>query len=179
MQIQDMTENLFNKEMQRLLSDIEISLNKFKKAGQVTFKPTPKGGLPFPFAVEIQKLWQYAIGEGKKPANMQAIINDLEALLWGTVAGNAPSTPNSWHNEPLGFMVKLVLTREKLDAGADLNGAELADLSGFTLSRITQICRSGKMEGASQTTTRSKNSRPQWAIPATTARKFIKKQGRK
>lgn len=179
MNIKDMTDTLFNKEMQRLLSDVTFWCIRLDQIGDYKFEPTPVSNMdgsnkqPFPLAIELKEVWDYAKGEAPAPYYLYDTIQALTELLWSTVGSSSYKIPNSWWGEPLGFMCQLAMARKNLDSGADLNAKQLSLLSGYTHARIKQLCSTGELQATKVEQGRS--SQLEWAIPADFAKRWLEK----
>jgi hypothetical protein len=180
LKITDMTDTLFNKEMQRLLSDAAFWCIKLSQIGKYTLEPTPVSNIdgsnpqPFPLAMELKEVWDYAKGETPAPYHLYDSIQALTELLWSTIGSASYKIPNSWWSEPLGFMCQLAMARENLDSGADLNAKQLSLLSGYTHARIKQLCSTGELQATKVEQGRS--SQLEWAIPADVAKEWLSRR---
>lgn len=177
MKITDMSDSLFNKEMQRLLGDVAFWCIRLDQLGEYNFEPTPVANFdgsnsqPFPLAIELKEVWDYAKGISKRPYHLYDTIQSLTELLWSTIGSTSYDIPNLWWSEPLGFMCKLALTREAFDAQNPLNATQLAMLSGYSDARIKQLCISGEIKATK--VKQERGSQLEWAIPADIAREWI------
>ena len=141
-----------------------------------SLKPTPvsyfdgSGQEPFPLALELRRLWNYAGGTGPCPEEANEIIPELCELLGPPLAGPY-DIPAVWWETPLGQMVKMTWARMKLDVDLPLDPVELALFVDVTDRRIRQMCRDGSLQA--EKVERENSSQQEWAIPAAEAKKFI------
>lgn len=178
MKTSEMTDQLFEREMQKLLADVQFwSMRLNQIQADLILKPTPasyideSGQEPFPLALELRRLWNYARGTGPCPEEVNEIIQELCELLWSPIGGTSYDIPAVWWETPLGQMVKMVRARMKLDAGQTIDPVELSLFVDVTDRRIRQMCRSGDL--VAEKVQREQSSQQEWAIPAAEAKKFI------
>lgn len=178
MKITDMTDILFEREMQKLLGQLQIWCVKLSRIGNYSIEPTPiNNGINkylFPFAADLKEVWDYAKGVKPQPYHLHDTIQALMEFIWAPVGSSTYTVPNTWFNEPLGFMCKLALAREELDAGNSLNTEQLALLSGYVPSRIRKLCQSGDLPATK--VEQGRNSQLEWSISPSVARNFLKKR---
>lgn len=124
---------------------------------------------PFPFAVKIKEVWEYARGTAPRPADMEETIQLLCDITWRSIGSPDYEIPSSWYNEPLGFMVRLAKAREKIDNENDLRTDELAALTGLSVAWIKRMCQKGEIKAKQNSA-----GRREWTIPAAEAKLFIK-----
>jgi len=178
MKISEMTDTMFDREMMGLLGQVQfwcirlsnINISHALEPGPVSYMDGT-GKQPFPLALEIKRVWDYARGVGPRPDELQEIIQDLCELLWAPVAAGTYSIPPSWWETPLGIMVKLCEARDALEVRGSLDTYQLALLSDLTDKRIRQLCQSGELQA--EKVPREASSQEQWAIPAEVARRFL------
>lgn len=178
MKTSEMTDLLFAREMQKLLADVQFwSMRLNQIQADLILKPTPvsyideSGQEPFPLALELRRLWNYARGTGPRPEEANEIIQELCELLWSPIGGTSYDIPAVWWETPLGQMVKMTWARMKLDADLPLDPVELALFVDVTDRRIRQMCRDGSLQA--EKVKRENSSQQEWAIPAAEAKKFI------
>jgi len=178
MKITDMTDTVFDREMQRILGDVMFWITRLDQVGDFNLEPTPvsyadgSGQQPFPLAIDLKEVWDYARGTGKRPEGMQDIIQSLTELLWAPVGGTSYSIPSTWWDEPLGIMCRLAWARQALDTGDNLTVEQLSLLSGMSIPRIKQLCQTGKIPAVKVQQGRS--NRKEWSIPADAAQVWLK-----
>jgi hypothetical protein len=171
MKITDMSDSLFNREMQRLLGDVQFWLIRLDQVGHLEFAETPVEEQPFPLAFKLRQVWDYAAGEIQCPEEIDDTIRSLYELLWQPVAGASYDIPPTWWDEPLGFMCRLARARQTLDDGEDLSAEQLAILADVSIRRITQLCASKEISAKKKE--QSQGGQPEWSIPAKTAYKWL------
>lgn len=177
MKIQDMTDSLFHREMQRIIGDTQFWCVRLGQIGDYKLEPTPvsysdgTGSQPFPLALEIKRVWDYAKGDKSRPTETAEIIQELCELLWSHIGGSSYDIPGEFWDTPLGFMCQLARAREALESGGDLNAEQLAMLAGVSAARIKQLCKSGEIKAGK--VEQSRSSQPEWAIPARVATKWL------
>jgi hypothetical protein len=177
MKIGEMTDSLFDREMQRILGDVQFWCIRLDQIGDFSLEPTPvsyvngSGQQPFPLAIDIKEVWDYARGKGSCPRGINEIIQALCELLWSSVGENSYTIPNYWWDEPLGFMCQLAFARQAMDNGESLNAVQLAMLAGLSSVRIKQLCQSGDIPAGK--VEQARNSQLEWAIPADVAREWL------
>lgn len=182
MKITDMTDTLFGKEMLRIVGDATFWCIRLSQIGDYKLEPTPVSYMdgtdkqPFPLALEIKRVWDYAKGDKQRPEEIEEIIQDLCELLWSHIGGSSYDIPAEFWDAPLGFMCQLAWARQALDFGADLNAERLAMLAGITPQRVKQLCQSGVIKAGK--TEQSRSSQQEWAIPAETARAWLEARGK-
>lgn len=178
MRISDMTDTLFDREMQRILSDVQFWAIRLDNIGDFTLTPTPasyadgEGQQPFPLAIDLKEVWDYARGEGSCPREILEIIQSLCELLWCPVAAHTYEVPNAFWDMPLGFMCQLAHARLALDSGESLSVEQLAMLGDLKPARVRQLCQSGNITAFKKE--RTDNSQQEWTIPAEAAKEWLK-----
>jgi hypothetical protein len=177
MKITDMTDTLFDQQMQRLLGDVQFWCVRLSQIGEYSLRPMPvsyidgTGKQPFPLALELKRVWDYARGSGPRPDEIREIIQDLCELLWSHTGGSSYDIPAEFWDQPLGFMCRLAWARETLDAGGELNAEQLSMLAGISAARVKQLCRSGDITATKAE--QARNRQQEWAIPADVARAWL------
>ena len=178
----EMNDALFKEEMEKLLAQVQFWAMRLE-AIQPGFclEPVPvsyldgSGKQPFPLALELKRVWDYARGEGPRPAELKEIIQELVELLWCPVAGHNYIIPYEWWNTPLGQMCRMAEARATIDDGGSLSAQELSYLSGIAGQWIREMCATGKL--MAEKVTREQNSQTEWAIPAEECRRFLAERG--
>lgn len=175
MNIKDMTDALFNKEMNQLLNRVTFFCNTLSNTGIFSLTAEPMdNSQTFPLAIELKKVWDYARGTDPKPSNMNEVMQTLYKLLWSSIGNiETPKIPNYWWDEPLGFMCSLAIAREMLDKGEPINAKQLSILSGYTHTYIKRSCTSSKIKATKVKQDRS--SQLEWAISADEARLWMER----
>lgn len=177
MKTTDMTPELFDREMQKLLADVQTGASRLTAIDpQFQLQPVavfyPDGGSePFPLAVELRRCWNYARGEGPRPSGMQRTIEDLTRLLWCPLAATSYEIPFAWWNTPLGIMARMCEVRDSLDRGIPVSAEHFALIADLTPQRIRQLCASGEIHATKEE--RPGSSQEQWSISADEAREFL------
>lgn len=180
MKITDITVNLFDKEMVRLLGDVQFWCIRLDQIGDCQLKPIPvtyidgTGLQPFPLALELRRVWDYAAGNKPRPAELQEIIQELCELLWSHIGGSSYAIPAEFWDQPLGFMCQLAWAREALDSGKSINAEQLAMLGGISAARVKQLCKAGEIQA--DKVEQSRSSQTEWAIPAEIARTWLEER---
>jgi hypothetical protein len=178
MKISDMTDIAFEREMQRILGDVLFWCIRLDEIGDYSLNPTPvtyidgTGQQPFPLAMELKRIWNYARGEGTCPAEINDIIQSLCELLWCPVAASSYEIPSAWWKEPLGFMCNLAWARQALDLGENLTTEQLALLGEVSVSRIKQLCQSGEI--LAEKVPQARGKKMEWNISAEVALSWLK-----
>ena len=165
MKTSDLTDSLFEREMGKLLSDAQFFCARLSKH-IAPCNVRPEG--PFPLAVRLKPVWDYARGTGPRPRDMQGTIQSLCELLWSPIAGTN-AIPASWWKQPLGYMSQLAWSREELDEGLTLTVDQLALLGDCTRRWVQELCRSGEIPATSG----RKNGLPEWHISPESARTWL------
>lgn len=173
MKITDMTDTLFAREVERLAGDVQfwaIRLqNAFGPNTKIELSPVSyldgTGEQPYPLAIDLWEVWEYARGTGPRPEAMEDVIQSLCELLWAPVGGTSYQIPPTWWEEPLGFMCRLAEARATLEAGADLTPTQLAALGGVTEHQVRLLCRQEAIDG--------KREDKGWIIPNAEAQKWL------
>lgn len=179
MKISEMTDTLFDREMQRLLGDVQFWCVRLGNIGDYTLTPAlvsymdGSGQQPFPLALEAKRVWDYAKGAAPRPAEMREIIQDLCELLWSHIGGSGYEIPSEFWDEPLGFACHLASARADMEAGSDLTTDQVAALSGLTTARIKQLCAAGELPAAKA----DDNPKAEWIIQAGPVREWLEKRG--
>lgn len=178
MKITDMNDNLFDREMQKLLADVQFWCVRLSAInGKFHLEPSPTsyldgtGKQPFPLALELKRCWDYARGTGPRPEEMHEIIQSLCELLWSTIGGTGSAIPADWWDTPLGTMCRMCEARTALEYGETIDTYGLALLADLSHMRIRQLCQSGDIEAEKMP--RETSSQEQWVIPAEEARRFL------
>ncbi len=177
MKISDMTDTLFDREMQRIMGDVQFWCIRLDQIGDFSLEPTPVsymdniGKQPFPLAIDLKEVWDYAAGTGSQPIGVSDVIQSLCELLWCPVAGTSYEIPSSWWDEPLGFMCRLAWARQGLDAGENLTVDALAMLAGVSDKYIRRLCGDGTLQA--EKVPRKVGTQQEWAIPVEEGRKFL------
>ena len=123
MKITDMTDTAFDQAMQRLLGDVQFWCIRLSQIGEYSLEPMPvsyadgSGKQPFPLALEVRRVWDYAKGGKPRPEEIAEIIQDLCELLWSHTGGSSYDIPAAFWDQPLGFMCQLAWAREALELG--------------------------------------------------------------
>jgi len=181
--IREMTDDLFSREMAALLAQVQSWFLRLSgiQPGFSLF-PTPasyldgSGKQPFPLALELKRVWDYARGTGPRPEELQEIIQDLCELLWCPVGAVGEYTiPAWWWDTPLGQMCLMAQVRAAIEHGEPVSADELAVLADLTGQRIRQMCASGEIKAGK--IQREENSQMEWAIPAEEAVRFLRERG--
>lgn len=87
MKITDMSDTLFDKEMQRLLSDVSFWCIKLSRIGDYKLEPTPVSNVdgsnkqPFPLAVELKEVWDYVKGEAPAPLHLNECLEEIKQQI--------------------------------------------------------------------------------------------------
>jgi len=176
LKIRDMSDELFHREMEILLSQVRfwaMRLDCIQSGFKLQPTPVTVGSdkFPFPFAAELKQCWDYARGTGPQPEEMEEIILELCELLWAPVAATSYDIPAAWWDTPLGIMVRMCRVRAKIEMGVSVHAEELSVLADVTGQRIRQMCAEGKLKA--EKVAREMNSQLEWAIPAEEARKLL------
>jgi len=176
----DMDRSLFNREMLKLLTDVQSGATRLE-AINPQFKLEPvrvsyASGCsePFPLALELRRCWDYARGAGSRPEGMQRTLEDLTRFLWCPLAATSYEIPASWWSTPLGIMTKMCEVRDAIDRGFSVPAEHLALVADLTPQRVRQLCASGEIPATKEE--RPGSSQEQWAIPAGVAREFLEKR---
>jgi hypothetical protein len=183
MKTTDMTSELFNREMLKLLTDIQAGTARLTAIDpQFQLKPVRVSyasgfSEPFPLALELRRCWDYARGTGPKPEGMQRTLEDLTRLLWCPLAASSYEVPASWWDTPLGIMARMCEVRDAVDRGLSVSAEHFALIADLTPQRIRQLCASRGIKAKKEE--RAGSSQEQWAIPAKEAKKFLEKREEK
>lgn len=174
MKVTDMTDNLFDREVQKLLSDISFWLMRLTCIDtSICLNLTTKNNTPFPLYQDLKILWDYARGTGPKHPAQNDIIQALLEICWHPVQGVEYTIPAAWWETPFGTMIKMCWAREKIDADLEVSPEELALFTDVTGRWIRKQCKTGKIKAIK--TERKGSSQEEWAIPADQAKEIINK----
>lgn len=180
MKIREMTDEAFVREIAALLARVQswsLRLSGIQPDFSLTPHPASymdgSGEQPFPLALELKRIWDYARGTGPRPAEQREIIQDLCELLWCPIGAVGEYTiPAWWWDTPLGQMCLMAQVRAAIEHGEAISADEFAVLADLTGQRIRQMCAAGEIKA--KKVRREENSQLEWAIPAKEAVRFLK-----
>lgn len=176
MKTYEMTDELFDYIVKDLLDAVLIWAHGLSGIQPgLKIKPTPVSDgereYPYPLAMRLKKLWDYAKGTGEMPEDLPKIMHDLFRLIWRPVWVTGYAIPAAFWNEPLGRMCRMAQVRYEIDNGKAVSADELALIADVTGQRIRQLCAEGKIQA--EKIQRKENSQTEWAIPAGEAKRFL------
>lgn len=155
MKVKEMTDELFINCMKEILYRInmlEIRLSSIDVNCKINPTPTSYMGdeivFPFPLALELKRIWDYARGTAPYPDEYHEIKQDLIELLfvplWSTSSYEVPQS--FWTDTLLGQMFQIAEIRMKVDKKEMLNSEELSLVSNVTPQYIRKLLQDGKIK---------------------------------
>ncbi|MDH7498178.1 MAG: hypothetical protein QHH05_07025 [Syntrophomonadaceae bacterium] len=176
----DLTDALFEQEMEKFLSTVQFWATRLRLIDiDFQLRPSPTEAIeghgpgPFPMAADIKLCWDYARGTGPKPYALRQILRVMLEFCWAPIFGTSYSIPESWWSTPLGYMTQVCWARAKLDNGSPLTTQELAYLTGVSERKIRQLCKEGSLAAEP----RQRNGRRlEWVVEPAAARQFVAEQ---
>ncbi|PLS18925.1 hypothetical protein CVD28_00555 [Bacillus sp. M6-12] len=148
--------------------------------GEIPATPVNKGRkeYPFPFAVIIDEMYQWMIGEKKRPKEIEVMMEDMIQLVWfNPFVDYTELLDIPWDRwsglmgSYTGQFYRFAQITLKLEDDEGLNASDLALISGLSAVAIGKQIKEGKIQ--------AKKTGTEWKIEAEEAKRWIESQNKK
>lgn len=169
MKITDLTHQLYDVEMQRLMNLAQEHAEMLTAVfGRAVIEPVMPAEAEYRFfmAGDIWELWQYAVGaQETEPRYWRQTIQLLTKALWCPLGDSNYDVPADYWQTPLGFICKAAEARNNMSAGKDMTVEEISILAAVSRQAIHKALMEKGLNG--------RKIEGIWSVPNAEAKRFI------